>query len=35
MIVKCTQVKTGMLPSIGIVNVLSQGLREFPVRGIK
>ncbi|KAL4654792.1 hypothetical protein ACB092_01G405400 [Castanea dentata] len=27
-------VKTGMLPSIGIVNVLSQGLREFPVRAL-
>ncbi|XP_038680651.1 thiamine biosynthetic bifunctional enzyme TH1, chloroplastic isoform X2 [Tripterygium wilfordii] len=27
-------VKTGMLPSAGIVNVLSQRLREFPVRAL-
>ncbi|XP_012071304.1 thiamine biosynthetic bifunctional enzyme TH1, chloroplastic isoform X3 [Jatropha curcas] len=27
-------VKTGMLPSIGIVNILRQSLREFPVRAL-
>ncbi|XP_062177755.1 thiamine biosynthetic bifunctional enzyme TH1, chloroplastic isoform X2 [Alnus glutinosa] len=27
-------VKTGMLPSIGIVNVLNQSLREFPVQAL-
>ncbi|PON33175.1 Thiamine phosphate synthase [Parasponia andersonii] len=31
---KVDVVKTGMLPSIGIVKVLHQSLKEFPVRGL-
>ena len=29
------QVKTGMLPSTGIIQVIRQRLKEFPVQGIK